>query len=98
MSIVRWNPSREFDEFFNRFANQRTSGSDENLARSDWSPSVDIRETDDDFQIDLELPAVPAADVKVTVKDGVLAVSGSLTLGSAASRAKEAGFTTNRNR
>ncbi|MCX7065235.1 MAG: Hsp20/alpha crystallin family protein [Proteobacteria bacterium] len=76
MSIVRWNPSREFDEFFNRFAGQRTNGTDENLASSDWSPAVDIRETDENFEIDLELPAIPAADVKVTVKDGVLAVTG----------------------
>jgi HSP20 family protein len=76
MSIVRWNPSREFDEFFNRFVGHRQSASDENLASSDWSPAVDIRETDENFEIDLEIPAIAAADVKVTVKDGVLSVTG----------------------
>jgi len=76
MSIVRWNPSREFDEFFNRFVGNRQSPSDENLASSDWSPAVDIRETDESFEIDLEIPAIAAADVKVTVKDGVLSVTG----------------------
>lgn len=76
MSIVRWNPSREFDEFFNRFVGHRQSGVDENLASSDWSPAVDIRETDENFEIDLEIPAIAAADVKVTVKDGVLSVTG----------------------
>jgi HSP20 family protein len=76
MSIVRWNPSREFDEFFNRFVGNRQSPSDENLASSDWSPAVDIRETDENFEIDLEIPAIAAADVKVTVKDGVLSVTG----------------------
>ena len=76
MSIVRWNPSREFDEFFNRFVGNRQSNSDENLASSDWSPAVDIRETDESFEIDLEIPAIAAADVKVTVKDGVLSVTG----------------------
>jgi HSP20 family protein len=76
MSIVRWNPSREFDEFFNRFVGNRQSASDENLASSDWSPLVDIRETDENFEIDLEIPAIAAADVKVTVKDGVLSVTG----------------------
>lgn len=76
MSIVRWNPAREFDDFFNRLAGQRSNGSDEHLATSDWTPAVDIRETDENFEIDLELPAIPAADVKVTVKDGVLAVTG----------------------
>jgi HSP20 family protein len=76
MSIVRWNPSRELDEFFNRFVGTRSGASDENLASSDWSPAVDIRETDDDFQIDVEVPAIAAADVKVTVNDGVLTVTG----------------------
>jgi HSP20 family protein len=76
MSIVRWNPSQELDEFFGRFANFNRNSWGENLAESDWSPSVDIRENDAEFQIDLELPAVPPSDVKVTVKDGVLAVTG----------------------
>ncbi len=38
MSIVRWNPSREFDEFFNRFVDQGFKGWGENLASSDWNP------------------------------------------------------------
>ncbi len=76
MSIVRWNPSRELDQLFNRFVDQGFNGWGENIATSDWNPSVDIRETDDDYQIDLEVPAVQPSDVKVTFKDGVLAVTG----------------------
>lgn len=76
MSIVRWNPSRDIDEFFNRFVGVRSGSSDEHLATSDWSPAVDIRETDDNFEIDLEVPAIAASDVKVTFNDGVLSVAG----------------------
>ena len=76
MSIVRWNPSRELDQLFSRFVDQGFNGWGENIATSDWNPSVDIRETDEDYQIDLEVPAVQASDVKVTFKDGVLAVTG----------------------
>jgi len=76
MSIVRWNPSRDIDEFFNRFVDQGFKGWGENLASSDWNPAVDIRETDEDYQIDVELPGVQPSDVKVTFKDGVLAVTG----------------------
>jgi HSP20 family protein len=76
MSIVRWNPSRELDQLFSRFVDQGFNGWGENIATSDWNPSVDIRETDEDYQIDLEVPAVQPSDVKVTFKDGVLAVSG----------------------
>ena len=76
MSIVRWNPSRELDQFFNRFVDQSSNGWGENIATSDWNPVVDIRETDEDYQIDLEVPAVQPSDVKVTFKDGVLEVTG----------------------
>jgi HSP20 family protein len=76
MSIVRWNPSHELDEFFNRFVDRGFNGWGENIASSDWNPAVDIRETDEDYQIDLDLPEVKASDVKVTFKDGVLAVTG----------------------
>lgn len=76
MSIVRFNPVRELDEFFGRFGDVNRSVWGENIAASDWTPAVDVRETDDDFQIDIELPSVAADDVSVTVKDGVLAVSG----------------------
>ena len=76
MSIVRFNPARELDDFFGRFGDANRSVWGENIAASDWTPAVDIRETDADFQIDIELPAVAADDVNVTVKDGVLAVTG----------------------
>ncbi|HET6471978.1 MAG TPA: Hsp20/alpha crystallin family protein [Pseudomonadales bacterium] len=75
MSIVRWNPAREIDEFFNQL-DRGFSGWGENIAASDWNPAVDINETDNDYEIDLELPAVQPSDVKVTFKDGVLAVTG----------------------
>ena len=78
MAIVRWNPAREMDEIFNRYFSGDVGRSfwGENLASSDWVPSVDIRETNDEYRIDVELPAVAAEDVKVSVKDGVLAVTG----------------------
>jgi HSP20 family protein len=76
MSIVRFNPARELDDFFGRFGDVNRSVWGESIATSDWTPAVDIRETQADFQIDIELPAVAADDVNVTVKDGVLVVAG----------------------
>lgn len=72
MSIVQWNPWREFDDLFTRVA----GAPGEALTRSEWLPPVDITETDKDYRIDVELPAVAAGDVDVSVKDGVLTVSG----------------------
>ena len=71
MSIVRWNPWREFDDFFPRLA-----APSENLGSSEWLPAVDISETEGAYHIDMEIPAVAREDVNVAVKDGVLTVTG----------------------
>jgi HSP20 family protein len=72
MSIVQWNPWREFDDLFSRIA----SAPGEQLARSEWVPPVDITETDTAYELELDIPAVSAASVNVALKDGVLTVSG----------------------
>ena len=75
MSLVNWNPIREFDDFFNYFGGrmgQRNGG----LDASGWLPPVDIAEVEDAYHIDIELPAVASDDIAVTVKDAVLTVSG----------------------
>jgi len=76
MSIVRRSPTRDFDDLFNLFSDLTRGGWGENMASSDWAPPVDIRETDHAYRIEVELPSIAAADVKVTVKDGVLVVTG----------------------
>jgi HSP20 family protein len=70
MSLVRWNPFDEFDSVF--------AGLPATSPRrvSEWLPPVDITETDDSYLIDLELPAVAREDIKVSVNDGLLTVSG----------------------
>jgi HSP20 family protein len=72
MSVVHWNPWREFDDLFTRVAGPPG----ESLNRSEWLPPVDITETEKAFRIELEIPAVAAEDVVVAIKDGVLTVSG----------------------
>jgi HSP20 family protein len=72
MSIVRWNPWREFDDFFTNVA----AVPSEHMARSEWLPPVDISETETEYRIDVEIPAVARDDVTVSVKDGVLTVTG----------------------
>lgn len=53
-----------------------SSGSDESMALVEWVPVVDVMETDEDFQIRAELPGVEKKDVKLSVENGVLVVSG----------------------
>jgi HSP20 family protein len=41
-----------------------------------WLPSLEVSEAKDSFVVALELPGVKAGDVKVTLEDDVLTVSG----------------------
>jgi HSP20 family protein len=80
MSIVRWDPFGDVDVFFNRllpaarwprFALENDSGK-----AAAWAPSVDISETDQEFLINAELPAVKKEDLHVTVDQGMLTIRG----------------------
>lgn len=71
MSIVHWNPWRELDDLFSRVAMPS-----EPLGASQWLPAVDITETERDYRIDVEIPAIAPEAVEVSVKDGVLTVTG----------------------
>ena len=41
-----------------------------------WTPSVDISETDDSFEVRAEVPGVAKDDLHVSVKDNLLTLSG----------------------
>ncbi len=82
MSLVRWDPFSDFDTLFNR-AWPRTSASwprialgDTGEAKVEWAPSADISETEKEYLVRAELPAVRKEDVKVTVDSGMLKIEG----------------------
>jgi HSP20 family protein len=84
MSIVRWDPFRELEDVssrLNRLFGQgllpRTSEqARDTMAAVDWAPSVDIAETNEEFNVKAELPGLKKEDVKVTVDGGVLRIEG----------------------
>ncbi|NGZ96540.1 MAG: heat-shock protein Hsp20 [Nitrospira sp. WS110] len=82
MSLVRWDPFRELEEVSDRlnrmFARPATRAANgkETMIVADWTPSVDISETDGEYQIKAEIPDVKKEDVKVTLEDGVLTIQG----------------------
>ena len=82
-AIVRWDPFRELDELhsrlstlFGRAALRKNGAKDEALTVAEWAPLVDIVEDDNEYLIKAELPEVKKEDVKVTVQDDVLTISG----------------------
>ncbi len=46
------------------------------VARSAWVPTVDVRESHDGYDFELELPGVDQSQVEVTADQGVLTVRG----------------------
>jgi len=82
MTLIRWEPFRELDDvfaryspFFGRLAAAR-AGAPEEGAPQAWTPVANISETETDYLIKAELPEVSKEDVKVTVDDNVITISG----------------------
>src|SRR5438874_1291892 len=83
-TLITWNPLREMDEAQNRFnpfflagfPNRMGSGEIHSLTVADWSPEVDISEDDHGYLLKADLPEMKKDDVRVTVEDGILSVSG----------------------
>lgn len=62
--------------FFGRAPARRHNGEQETMTVAEWSPLVDITEDDKEYLIKAELPEVKKEDVKVTVENGVLTITG----------------------
>jgi HSP20 family protein len=81
-TLTRWNPLREmgmsslFDWSPSLFRRGNLIPDDENIAVPEWAPLVDIAEDDKEYLIKAELPEVQKDDVKVTVENGTLTISG----------------------
>lgn len=79
MNMTLWNPIKEMDEFFDRYnqsARRALSQGDSHLSMPDWSPSVDVDETDTEFNIKAEMPGVKKEDVHVSFDNGLLTIKG----------------------
>ena len=81
-SLVRWDPLKEMVEMQNRMSqlfgrpNPTGKGDREFMTVAEWTPSVDIVENNGEWLIKAELPDVKKEDVKVSVENGVLSISG----------------------
>ncbi|MEL7832604.1 Hsp20/alpha crystallin family protein [Fodinibius sp. Rm-B-1B1-1] len=65
--VTSKNFSDIMDEFFNDVVNER---------RDNFVPSIDISETDDQFQISAELPGMNKDNIDISLENGRLAISG----------------------
>jgi len=79
MSLIRWDPWREFEDVFDRYSRALGNPFGKNMELAGtgvWSPRADIAETEGNYQIKMELPEVKKQDVKVAVENGILTIRG----------------------
>jgi HSP20 family protein len=81
MTLVNWSPFREFENLFGRYnafpAGRALNGDNESEREvASWRPAANISETEQEYLIKAELPAVPKEDVEVSVHDGVITLKG----------------------
>ncbi len=79
MALVRYEPwnvmdqlRKEMDRLFDTGANQGNSS----VVTSDWSPAVDVKETDQGFVIVADIPGVDPKDIEVHMENGILTIKG----------------------
>ncbi len=58
------------DDFFGKTAGGPVT------ARTEWHPSADIMERDDHYEVTVDLPGVDKANVRITVENDQLTISG----------------------
>src|SRR5437588_11216029 len=82
-TLTRWDPFREMEDFQNRLSTlfghplRRTNGHGrEKITLADWTPLADITEDEKEYLVKAELPEMKREDVKVTVENGVLTITG----------------------
>src|SRR5437870_9250357 len=75
MSLIRWDPFREFNALPARLG---LSGRDWEapLSTTAWNPSVDIFENDNEVVLKAELPGMNAKDIEVRLENNVLMLKG----------------------
>ena len=82
-ALTRWDPFKEMEELQNRFAKlfsltppRLPEQGKELMTVTEWAPSVDIIEDEKEYLVKADLPEVKKEDVKVTVENDVLIITG----------------------
>lgn len=82
-AITRWDPFKELETLEHRLATlfgrapvRKDVGKEEAMTVAEWAPLVDIAESEKEYIIKAELPEVKKEEVKVTVQEGVLTITG----------------------
>ena len=78
-TLTRWEPFRgatALQDQVNRLFNDVLERTGEESSLTAWAPSVDIVEDDKEWVVKADLPEVKKEDVKITLEDGMLTITG----------------------
>jgi HSP20 family protein len=85
-ALTRWDPFKDIDDLQSRLATVfgRTPlrfepGLKETMTQAEWTPLVDVVEDEKEYLIKAELPEVKKEDVKVSMNEDVLTITGERT-------------------
>jgi HSP20 family protein len=78
MALVRYEPWSMLDQLRKEMerAFERSGGETGNVVTSDWTPAVDIKESDNAFTIIADIPGVDPKDIEVHMENGMLTIKG----------------------
>lgn len=78
-NMIRFSPStelrrlqREIDQIFNGLY----PGTEEETETMQWTPRVDLSETDDAYLIHMDVPGINRDDLEINFQDGTLTIRG----------------------
>ena len=81
MSLVHYKPGNLFGQFDNEinrifFNAHRTDAANQ---AHDWTPAVDIREEENRYVLEADIPGISREDLNITLEDSVLTIKGERT-------------------
>jgi HSP20 family protein len=76
MSLVRYEPWSLLNQLSKELDRSFRGNENSDVATSDWTPAVDIKEQDDAFVIVADIPGVDPKDIEVHMENGVLSIKG----------------------
>lgn len=78
-NVIRFSPNRmqnEFDRIFNDFFPARHVHRASHTSQNNWTPNVDLSESEDGYNLAFDLPGMAKKDITINFQEGVLTVSG----------------------
>lgn len=78
MSLVRWEPFKDFPNLFGREAGRALGPlfAPRGGADAPWAPAADVIEDETSITLKLDLPGLAPEDIEVSAHDGVLQIKG----------------------